>query len=74
MTLKQIVVSLAVALLFAPTSNTKTLSVEIEKTQLKSTEEHIEHLLQQTKTIPVNLAFSQSPYIYTSQFSFGSNR
>jgi hypothetical protein len=69
-------VSLALVLLFSAPSNLKMLSFDIEKTQINSTEKHVEHLLQQLspKTIPVNMIFSPSPYIYTSIFTFGSNK
>jgi hypothetical protein len=74
MVIKSSVVSLAVALLFASPASLKTLTMDLDKSQVTSTADHVELLLQQAaKSVPVNLLFTSSPYIYTSSFTFGSN-
>jgi hypothetical protein len=68
---KSIKLSLAVSLLLGLVSSQKTFSIDLQKVQVESHEESLERNLQ---SIPVNLAFTQSPYIYTGDFVFGSNK
>ena len=58
-------------LLGAVNSSDKVLSMDITKTQVMLHE----HLLEQNfdKSTPVDLKFSQSPFLYTTKMTFGSN-
>lgn len=55
----------------------KLVSYELEKTQVSSHHEFFEKRLAAAgdttdKIVPIDINFSQSPYIYTGNFTFGS--
>ena len=60
-------------------ANCKLVSYDIERTQVSSHHEFFEKRLEAAnvstnKIVPIDINFSQSPYIYTGNFSFGSQK